>query len=288
MTLRIAVGIATAGRPLVLAATLAELARQTRPPDRLLVCHAAASDIAGLPPRAAEFLPAPVPGLTAQRNRILDAAADCDLLVFFDDDFLPAPDWLERAEALFLRDPAIAAATGAVIADGVRGPGLTPAEARTLLAADRGGSGLHPVTNAYGCNMALRLETLRRHALRFDERLPLYGWFEDVDLTWRLRRHGRVVRDDSLRGVHLGTKHGRTQGRRLGYSQVANPLHLIRTGGCPPGKALAFIARNLAMNLLRTPFPEPWTDRRGRLAGNLLALRDLVRGRLSPGRILDL
>jgi GT2 family glycosyltransferase len=288
MTLRIAVGIATAGRPQVLAATLAELAQQTRPPDRLLICHVTAADIAGLPPGRAEFLPAPVRGLTAQRNRIVDAAADCDLLVFFDDDFLPAPAWLEGAEALFRREANVVAATGAVIADGASGPGLSPAQARTLLAADRGGSGLHPVTNAYGCNMALRLETLRAHTLRFDERLPLYGWFEDVDLTFRLRRHGRVMRDDSLRGVHLGTKQGRTPGRRLGYSQIANPLHLIRTGGCPPGKALAFIARNLAMNALRTPFPEPWADRSGRLAGNLLALRDLVRGRLAPERILDL
>jgi GT2 family glycosyltransferase len=286
--LRIAVGIATTGRPAILAATLAHLAAQTRPPDRLLVCPASPADIAGVPPGPAEVVPAPAAGLTAQRNRILDAAAECDLVVFFDDDFLPAPAWLARAEALFLREPAVAAATGAVIADGAQGPGLTPEQAHALLAADHGGAGLRDVTNAYGCDMALRLATLRAHALRFDERLPLYGWFEDVDLTYRLRRHGRVVRDDSMRGVHLGTKQGRTPGRRLGYSQVANPLHLMRTGGCPPGKALSFIARNLAMNLLRAPFPEPWADRRGRLAGNLLALGDLLRFRLDPGRIVAL
>jgi GT2 family glycosyltransferase len=205
--LRIAVGIATTGRPAILAATLAHLAAQTRPPDRLLVCPASPADIAGVPPGPAEVVPAPAAGLTAQRNRILDAAAECDLVVFFDDDFLPAPAWLARAEALFLREPAVAAATGAVIADGAQGPGLTPEQAHALLAADHGGAGLRDVTNAYGCNMALRLATLRAHALRFDERLPLYGWFEDVDLTYRLRRHGRVVRDDSMRGVHLGKLH---------------------------------------------------------------------------------
>ena len=285
--LRIAVGIATKGRPAILAATVAHLGRQTRPADRLIVCPAGPGD-AILPPGVAEILPPRPVGLCAQRNAIIDAAADCDLLVYFDDDFLPAPEWLAGAEALFLAHPAIVAATGGIVADGIRGPGLTDAQAQALLNADRGGSGLADVTNAYGCNMALRLATLRDHALRFDERLPLYAWFEDVDLTWRMRRHGRIVRDRSLRGVHLGTKQGRTPGRRFGYSQIANPIHLMRTGGCPPGKALAFIGRNLAMNLLRTPWPEPWADRKGRLAGNMLALGDLVRGRLEPGRIVKL
>jgi hypothetical protein len=34
--------------------------------------------------------------------------------------------------------------------------------------------------------------------------------------------------------------------------------------------------------------PEPFVDRRGRLRGNLLAVLDLVRGRTTPERILEL
>jgi hypothetical protein len=39
---------------------------------------------------------------------------------------------------------------------------------------------------------------------------------------------------------------------------------------------------------VRSPWPEPWADRFGRFRGNLLALADWARGRLSPGRILEL
>jgi hypothetical protein len=46
--------------------------------------------------------------------------------------------------------------------------------------------------------------------------------------------------------------------------------------------------RNIAANIARSFFPEPWVDRKGRLKGNLLALIDIARGRDSPGRILQL
>jgi hypothetical protein len=46
------------------------------------------------------------------------------------------------------------------------------------------------------------------------------------------------------------------------------------------------IARNLVANAVRSLRPEPWVDRRGRLRGNVLAVADLVRGRLDPRRVL--
>jgi hypothetical protein len=42
------------------------------------------------------------------------------------------------------------------------------------------------------------------------------------------------------------------------------------------------------MNALRAARPEPYVDRRGRLVGNALALRDLLIGRMTPERILQL
>jgi len=182
------------------------------------------------------------------------------------------------------------AATGHVIADGIKGPGLSVAEGRALLRADGGvgGEGLSAVYNAYGCNMALRVAPLRAHGLWFDEALPLYSWYEDIDLCRRLSPHGRIVRVPGARGVHLGTKLGRTSGVRLGYSQMVNPVHLARKGSFGWGRAVLSMARNLAANLARWAVPEPWVDRRGRLRGNLLALADLCRGRVDPGRILSL
>ena len=48
LSLRIAIGIATRGRAAVLAETLAEIGRQRRAPDRVIVCHVSAEDVAGV------------------------------------------------------------------------------------------------------------------------------------------------------------------------------------------------------------------------------------------------
>jgi hypothetical protein len=123
------------------------------------------------------------------------------------------------------------------------------------------------------------------NGLIFDERLPLYGWLEDVDFSRQIARFGRIVSTEATRGVHLGVKLGRQPGVKLGYSQVANPLYLIGKGTMSPRRALLLIARNLAANTLRSLRAEPWVDRRGRLVGNCWAVLDLLTGRLDPRRI---
>ena len=285
MGLRVGVGIATVGRAAVLAEALGELRGQTRHPDRVIVCGASPEDVAGIGGERVEVITGRR-GLTAQRNAVL--AADCDVLVFFDDDFLAAPGYLAAVEQVFEAHADIVAATGHVVADGIKGPGLSAEAGRALLRVDPRGSGIAEVYNAYGCNMALRLTTLRAHGLAFDERLPLYGWYEDIDLCRRVARHGRIVRVGAARGLHLGTKLGRTSGVRLGYSQMVNPVYLARKGSYSWGRAVRSMARNLAANLGRWAAPEPWVDRRGRLRGNVLGLADLCRGRADPGRILAL
>jgi hypothetical protein len=86
----------------------------------------------------------------------------------------------------------------------------------------------------------------------------------------------------SLRGVHLGLKAGRVSGVRFGYSQVVNPIYLIRKGTVPVSFALPLILRNVAANILRSLRPEPHVDRRGRLRGNLRGFFHLLRGRVEP------
>jgi GT2 family glycosyltransferase len=132
------------------------------------------------------------------------------------------------------------------------------------------------------------LAAVRAHGLRFDEALPLYAWYEDIDFTRALGHHGAILRLEGARGVHLGVKTARTPGFRLGYSQVVNPVYLARKGTFPWNHAIPSAARHCAMNLARSLWPEPEVDRWGRFRGNLMGLWDLLRGRAAPSRILSL
>lgn len=290
--MKIAIGIATRGRAAILGEVLAELRRQTRAPDRVIICHVTPDDVMGLAERfpVVEFIPSPA-GLPRQRNAILDAATDCDAVLFLDDDFLPAPDYLAVTERVLDLHPDCVVTTGTVIADGAKGPGIEVPEGRAILADDRHDGDALAVQahfNGYGCNMAFRLAPLRAHGIRVDEQLPLYAWYEDIDVTRALGRHGSILRLAGARGVHLGTKSGRVAGNRLGYSQVANPIYLARKGTFPWSHAIPSAARHIAMNALRSFAPEPHVDRFGRFKGNLVALWDLLRGRAHPMRIMEL
>lgn len=291
--MKIAVGIASSGRPQMLREVLGEIAKQSRLPDGLIVCVPGPEDA---PPPCPQEQPIPEiifgpRGLTRQRNEILRHAAAFDILVFFDDDFVPERSYLAEMEDVFTRHPDVALVTGLVIADGILGPGLDIGAARSLLAAaDRTAAAdqLDDVLNGYGCNMAIRLAPVLANGYSFDERLPLYGWLEDLDFSRQLAARGRIVKMAGARGVHLGVKGGRQSGRRLGYSQIANPLYLLRKGTCPWRTAARLISRNLAANCVRSFRPEPYIDRVGRVVGNLMAIRDLVGGRLDPQRILKM
>jgi len=289
--LSIYVGVPTIGRASVLCCTLASLDRQTRTPDGVIVCGTTAADVAGAigAHHGSRVLLASA-GLPRQRNAIIAAADDADILVFFDDDFLPDAGYLAAVEDHMASHPRTVAATGVVVADGINGPGMSVTEAQFILAQPFApASDARSIFSAYGCNMAIRLGPMRQFGLQFDERLPMYGWQEDVDLSRQLASHGDVMQLEAARGVHLGTKVGRGSGVRLGYSQVANPLYLVgKRCGYPLKRALGHIAGNVAMNIARAAWPEPYVDRRGRLRGNVLAARDMLVGRMLPERILDL
>jgi GT2 family glycosyltransferase len=289
--MRIAVGIATRGRAGILAHVLRDLGRQTRPADRIIVCHVTPDDVAGCDAvPGVEFITAAA-GLPRQRNAILDAAGDCDVVLFLDDDFLCAPAYLAVTEAAFAARPDMVVATGTVVADGANAPGYSLEEGAALLAADvppADAMAVAPHFNGYGCNMAFRMDVVRAHGIRVDERLPLYAWYEDIDVTRQLGRHGAILRLAGARGVHLGAKSGRVAQVRLGYSQVVNPVYLARKGTFPWNHAIPSAARHCLANLVRSLRPEPWADRRGRFRGNMMGLWDLLRGRAAPERILDL
>lgn len=291
--MRLAVGIPTAGRPGILAETLRELTGQSRRPNAVIVCGTKDADLSGAEQAypGVQLLVAACPGLPQQRNRLIEAASSADVIVFFDDDFLPHLDYLREIEQQMSADPRIVVATGRVLVDGIIGSGITPEMARTILARYRAPphSGIQPAFTGYGCNFAVRLSPVRQNEILFDTRLPLYAWQEDVDFSRRMAKHGLIVKVEAASGVHLGVKSGRSSGVRLGYSQVANPLYISRKRlGYPFTRALTHITCNVAMNVVRFIRPEAHIDRRGRLRGNALAFLDLISGRMTPERMLDL
>jgi GT2 family glycosyltransferase len=287
---RLFVAVATLGRAELARRTIDLLSEQTRPPDGVVVVGAHADDIAGIERARGSVKAIIAPkGLCNQRNAALDQVGSAaDIITFLDDDFLLAPDYLETVERLFAKQSDLVGMTGTVLKDGARGDKLSFDEAVAMLSRPLSARGLTDATRQalYGCNMSFRRSAIGGQ--RFDERLPLYGWQEDIDFSYRVGRSGRMIASKDLLGIHLGSRSGRTPGKRLGYSQVANIVYLHRKGTMPKGLGWRLLRQNLLANLLRSVRPEPGIDRRGRLAGNLLAIGDVLRGRVEPERVLML
>ena len=290
-TLRIHVVIPTCGRAETVRQLVAQLERQTRPADGILVVGSCEADVEGVSlASAGTNVLITDRGLCRQRNAGIAAVLDrADVVIFFDDDFVPAKEYVEAVEQILVRDPDVAGLTGDLVDDGILHNPIGFADAVRRLDTDQERPikmGRRQRKSLYGCNMVLRLSALGE--LRFDENLPLYGWMEDVDLTYQLGCRGKLLSGPELTGIHLGVRSGRQPGKRLGYSQVANVLYLYRKKTMRPDIGWRQLLKNLAANSVRSVWPEPHVDRRGRLQGNLLAIFDLMRGRLDPRRILTL
>lgn len=288
---KVAVVVATIGRPKIVEATLSRLLdRQTLTPHQVIVSCVEPEDAGELVDDARVQIVQGPKGLPAQRNTALNALApDIDIVAFFDDDFVADDDWLQIAVADLVADPDICAITGNVLADDIKGPGLTFEEALEILARERPEPRWKRKSpySPYGCNMAFRVSTIGDH--RFDERLVLYGWLEDRDFAAALaRKGGKLVKIANAYGVHMGTKVGRVAGDRLGYSQVVNPIYMLRKGTMTIGQVSDHMFRNLTSNIVLSIRPEPYVDRVGRLRGNLRGLADVVRGRITPERAAEL
>ena len=125
--MRIHAVIATTGRPDIVRRVVLRLGEQSRPPDGVLVVGASPDDIAGLG-GAFHNLETLVSrrGLCRQRNTALDHLGDCtDVVAFFDDDFVPADDYLQKLEEAFILRPNLVGATGKLLADGIKSPGIS-------------------------------------------------------------------------------------------------------------------------------------------------------------------
>lgn len=289
----VAVVVASLGRPELIGQMASLMKEQTSRPEMLLFSVVSDADCPGGLVRSNRLqVIKGRKGLCAQRNSALEwLAGRYDIVVFYDDDFVPSRFSIERIRQFFATHPEVAGATGNVLSDGINSRGISYRKAREILRKHEEENfspvcivmGLHGL---YGCNMAYRASAIGD--LRFDERLKLYAWQEDIDFAARAARRGRIVKTFAFAGVHLGAKIGRTPGTRLGYSQIINPSYLVRKGTMRKSFAARLMIRNVLANHLRSIRPEPWVDRWGRAKGNWIGILDLARGRLTPERIESL
>ena len=284
--------IASHGRPDILQKMLTNLMSQRRIPDEIVISAVVFEDI----PRAIDTI-ANVrsvlgsAGLTSQRNRGISCLiGTADVIIFIDDDFIVGEDYFLNLESIFELDDSIVGVTGDVIADGADSSGLTFEQGLELTEQySKRAKAPHftrEMRGTYGCNMAFRTSSIG--SLRFDERLPLYGWQEDLDFSGAMRANGRIVKTNRVWGVHLGTKRGKGSDILLGYSQVINPAYIASKGNISIAVALRLTGRNLLANLVKSIRPESYVDRRGRLRGNLIGVFHLLTGRSTPEYILQL
>lgn len=287
-TLSVAIVIASAGRAELLGEILSDLLEQTYP---------VAAHVVSVPDN--DSLPSCVDptwhvvrgsrGLTAQRNAGLEVLPYIDVVFFFDDDAVVHPDYVKNS-VQFLRDsPDCVALTGAVLADGVNSGGISREDAERLVAgwSPEGSPTATPSRTLFGANFAIRYGAVPD--IRFDERLVLYSWLEDHDVARRLMKVGRLVKLSNAVIVHRGASSGgRTNHKRLGYSQVMNPIYLNRKGSFPLWLAAWEIFRPMSKNVLRSLAGSQRSWRRIRLRANLCAAGDAMRGRITPERIAEM
>jgi glycosyltransferase involved in cell wall biosynthesis len=226
-------------------------------------------------------------GLTKQRNTALSLVRS-KYVLFLDDDVELDSEYIQSMEALFDSRPGIVLASGRSVLDRVETRTVvTRSMAIGALKQSVTGGGLADSPRwIRGHNMFVRTEVAR--SVGFDERLPLYGLYEDLDFTSRCLRYGKAVQNQDARLVHLGVLSGRINDVRLGYSQFANSWYLVNKGIWKAGIVSLICAGQLAKNLLRSCIvskSDPCA-RRARLKGNLFAIADLCRGRLDPENIL--
>jgi len=287
----LAVIISSVGRPAILHETLLSVSRQRRAPGQIILSVPDDADVAPETRRLAGLSVVHGGlGLTRQRNSGIAALArSVEVVAFIDDDVELHEAYLDRVVGTLRDRPDVVLVDGRVLADG---PDISRSRARRIVASDdapenRPSRDIGPEL-AYGCNMTVRRRVLAR--TRFDERLPLYGYMEDRDFAFECARLGRLARCEAATLVHLRPPGGRISARRLGFSQIMNPVYLWRKGNYLSWRNLAWqVSRPLLTNTALALAPGRTTRRRwSQLAGNCRAVAKILRGRIAPEDITRL
>ena len=291
--MRMGLVIASHRRPDILQKVLMKLLSQSRVPDDIVISAVDSADIPDISHTSANVRSVfGSVGLTSQRNRGISCLINSvDLIAFIDDDFIVGESYFLNMERIFAQDKSIIGMNRRNHCRWCEFVGFTFEEGLQLAEQYEQRNTapiMREITGFHGSNY-IAFRTASIGSVRFDERLPLYGWQEDLDFCSALSR-ARVglVRTNLVWGVHLGTKRGKGSEVRLGYSQIVNPAYIVCKGNMSLAYAIRLAARNFLANLGKSMRPESYIDRRGRLRGNLIGLFHLLTGRLTPEYILKL
>lgn len=235
--LRLAVAVATCGRPEALRTCLTAIAAQSRLPGQLIVV-----DQQPLPETAkvieqsglrAVYLQQERRGLSASRNLAL-AKADADVLAVTDDDCFPDEHWVEALVAGFLSDAAPDAVTGPILPPpGDPLPNMWALSMRPSRETRLYSSRVIPWQVASGANFAARVDLLRK-AGGWDERLGVgtrgrAG--EDVDIVDRLLAAGaRILYSGDAVMHHAWQTRERRRETRWSYGYGIGAMSGLRLG----------------------------------------------------------
>jgi GT2 family glycosyltransferase len=214
---KLTVLVPTYRRPADLSRCLLALEAQERRPDQVVVIAREDDlDTRGLmasrrpEPLLLQIVPTGLPGQVAALNAGLRAAAG-DIVAILDDDTAPWPDWLQRIEAHFARNPRLGGLGGRdmILADWFE-PVLETSHVgriswygRWVGQAHRGSGPPREVDLVKGCNMSFRREAIR--GIWFDRRLKGEGaqWFNDAAFSLAVKRAGwQVIYDPAVRVDH--------------------------------------------------------------------------------------
>nr|WP_320136964.1 glycosyltransferase [uncultured Amphritea sp.] len=290
---KLAVVIASIGRPSELTKLIELLKGQSVEPSQIIISVTSNEDVSDIVSNNKKICVVyGDKGLPKQRNNGLkNLNEDVDYILFIDDDYIPSKYCVENLINKFESDGDLIGITGVVLADGITGPGISLEEAEKIIEnydsknqSTIGDASDSKVQSLYGCNMAFRFNKIR--GVFFDESLPLYGWQEDFDFSYRVGNNGKLIKSSVMAGVHQGTKGARISGVRFGYSQISNPIYLAKKGSMPWMYALKLISKNMIANHAKVLFPESWVDRIGRCKGNWLSIYDLLMMKNHPENIL--
>jgi GT2 family glycosyltransferase len=239
--------VCTLDRPGELEACLESVLRQTAPPATTLVVDASGDDrsrkvVASMerawPPGCAIEHRASPAGLPRQRRLGVEATSG-DLVHFVDDDSILEPGYLAAVRAAFASDAGIGGVGGFVTNQPphrVRAVDVwlqldSPVEGAVL----RSGrnvrvytrpDGLLDVDWLPGCAMSFRRAVLAEEPPRDD--VPFDG--EDVELSYRVRQHRRLVVAPDARVTHLEARAGRRSAADLVAPEIAARHRRVRAG----------------------------------------------------------
>jgi hypothetical protein len=290
--------IATTGRQEVVSQTISSLLCRSSLPAYIVIIGAQESDLPvghlSKPEISLISAISPRKGLPIQRNYgVSQLPKDIHYVSFLDDDVEVHDDYFLEIKTVFEGAPQLVAFSGAVLANG----NIERAEARKILDDHFIPDGM-PLfghfrkkwPGLYGCSMNMRRPLVE--SLRFDDDLPLYALGEDVEIGFRLSQHGEVGGSGRCQLVHLATRTGRIDEVGVGYAQIVNYIYFANKGIGYPRIACYY------ERLIKTPLVNivfwllPWfdrhseIDRKGRVYGNILALRDLFRGSAQPSQLI--